>query len=66
MAPEVIACDENPDATYDYRVRVSCLQKKPKTKPKTKQNTSKQKPKPYACSMNVHEQGQFLRLFIFL
>lgn len=22
MAPEVIACDENPDATYDYRVRV--------------------------------------------
>lgn len=20
MAPEVIACDENPDATYDYRV----------------------------------------------
>uniref|UniRef100_A0A8B9S7G6 non-specific serine/threonine protein kinase n=1 Tax=Apteryx owenii TaxID=8824 RepID=A0A8B9S7G6_APTOW len=26
MAPEVIACDENPDATYDYRVRVlKCL-----------------------------------------
>uniref|UniRef100_A0A2I3GVG4 non-specific serine/threonine protein kinase n=1 Tax=Nomascus leucogenys TaxID=61853 RepID=A0A2I3GVG4_NOMLE len=24
MAPEVIACDENPDATYDYRVRESC------------------------------------------
>jgi len=23
MAPEVIACDENPDATYDYRVRES-------------------------------------------
>lgn len=23
MAPEVIACDENPDATYDYRVRFS-------------------------------------------
>lgn len=23
MAPEVIACDENPDATYDYRVRAS-------------------------------------------
>lgn len=22
MAPEVIACDENPDATYDYRVRI--------------------------------------------
>jgi len=22
MAPEVIACEENPDATYDYRVRV--------------------------------------------
>ena len=22
MAPEVIACDENPDATYDYRVSV--------------------------------------------
>ena len=22
MAPEVIACDENPDATYDYRVWV--------------------------------------------
>lgn len=29
MAPEVIACDENPDATYDYRVRESCSQKKP-------------------------------------
>lgn len=28
MAPEVIACDENPDATYDYRVRESCSQKK--------------------------------------
>lgn len=25
MAPEVIACDENPDATYDYRVRGSVL-----------------------------------------
>ena len=24
MAPEVIACDENPDATYDYRVKI-CL-----------------------------------------
>lgn len=24
MAPEVIACDENPDATYDYRVRAQC------------------------------------------
>uniref|UniRef100_A0A2K6N587 non-specific serine/threonine protein kinase n=1 Tax=Rhinopithecus bieti TaxID=61621 RepID=A0A2K6N587_RHIBE len=24
MAPEVIACDENPDATYDYRVRGTC------------------------------------------
>lgn len=23
MAPEVIACDENPDATYDYRV-ITC------------------------------------------
>lgn len=23
MAPEVIACDENPDATYDYRVSLS-------------------------------------------
>lgn len=23
MAPEVIACDENPDATYDYRVKAS-------------------------------------------
>lgn len=23
MAPEVIACDENPDATYDYRVSVN-------------------------------------------
>lgn len=22
MAPEVIACDENPDATYDYRVKL--------------------------------------------
>ncbi len=21
MAPEVIACDENPDSTYDYRVK---------------------------------------------
>lgn len=28
MAPEVIACDENPDATYDYRVqsRVGCTE----------------------------------------
>lgn len=25
MAPEVIACDENPDATYDYRVRFSSV-----------------------------------------
>lgn len=26
MAPEVIACDENPDSTYDYRVnRQFCL-----------------------------------------
>lgn len=25
MAPEVIACDENPDATYDYRVRGACV-----------------------------------------
>lgn len=25
MAPEVIACDENPDATYDYRVRTSIV-----------------------------------------
>lgn len=24
MAPEVIACDENPDATYDYRVSGTC------------------------------------------
>lgn len=23
MAPEVIACDENPDSTYDYRVSPS-------------------------------------------
>lgn len=23
MAPEVIACDENPDSTYDYRVKGS-------------------------------------------
>ncbi len=23
MAPEVIACDENPDATYDYRVMLA-------------------------------------------
>lgn len=23
MAPEVIACDENPDSTYDYRVSSS-------------------------------------------
>lgn len=28
MAPEVIACDENPDATYDYRVREPRSQKK--------------------------------------
>lgn len=26
MAPEVIACDENPEATYDYRVRPSSSQ----------------------------------------
>lgn len=26
MAPEVIACDENPDATYDYRVSMqNCI-----------------------------------------
>lgn len=25
MAPEVIACDENPEATYDYRVLLSQL-----------------------------------------
>ena len=54
MAPEVIACDENPDATYDYRVRESCSQKK--TQPNI-QN-------PYTCSMNVHEQWQFLRLLM--
>lgn len=23
MAPEVIACEENPDSTYDYRVSVT-------------------------------------------
>lgn len=27
MAPEVIACDENPDATYDYRVSEILLNK---------------------------------------
>ena len=27
MAPEVIACDENPDATYDNRVSFSELNK---------------------------------------
>lgn len=27
MAPEVIACDENPDSTYDYRVRKAPLGK---------------------------------------
>lgn len=26
MAPEVIACDENPDATYDYRVSAVVLE----------------------------------------
>lgn len=25
MAPEVIACDENPDSTYDYRVKTEVL-----------------------------------------
>ena len=25
MAPEVIACEENPDSTYDYRVCVTTL-----------------------------------------
>jgi len=25
MAPEVIACDENPDSTYDYRVTAAAL-----------------------------------------
>lgn len=25
MAPEVIACDENPDSTYDYRVTEAAL-----------------------------------------
>ena len=25
MAPEVIACDENPDATYDNRVNIILL-----------------------------------------
>lgn len=25
MAPEVIACEENPDSTYDYRVSVKML-----------------------------------------
>lgn len=24
MAPEVIACDENPDATYDFKVLPCC------------------------------------------
>lgn len=27
MAPEVIACEENPDSTYDYRVSVITLPK---------------------------------------
>lgn len=27
MAPEVIACEENPDSTYDYRVSVTTLHK---------------------------------------
>lgn len=27
MAPEVIACEENPDSTYDYRVSVKTLHK---------------------------------------
>lgn len=39
MAPEVIACDENPDATYDYRVRESCSQEKKKQKTPTNQHT---------------------------
>lgn len=25
MAPEVIACDENPEATYDYKVSSSVM-----------------------------------------
>ncbi|MEQ2177598.1 Mitogen-activated protein kinase kinase kinase kinase 4 [Goodea atripinnis] len=32
MAPEVIACDENPDATYDYRVRVEYSKLSPSKK----------------------------------
>lgn len=27
MAPEVIACEENPDSTYDYRVSLTMLHK---------------------------------------
>lgn len=45
MAPEVIACDENPDATYDYRVRVSCLQKKNKNKTQNQTKRKQTKPK---------------------
>lgn len=45
MAPEVIACDENPDATYDYRVRESCSQEK---KPK---NPNKPTYKTYAVAV---------------
>ena len=29
MAPEVIACDENPDATYDFKVCLLTLHKFP-------------------------------------
>lgn len=28
MAPEVIACEENPDSTYDYRVSVKTADSK--------------------------------------
>lgn len=50
MAPEVIACDENPDATYDYRVRESCSQEKKNKKP---QQTNIQNL--CSCSMNILE-----------
>lgn len=50
MAPEVIACDENPDATYDYRVRESCSQEK--THPDIQS--------PYTCSMNDGSFWDFL------
>lgn len=43
MAPEVIACDENPDATYDYRVRAYGDSAKNTSKKKNTGNTKERK-----------------------